>query len=252
VLKDEHRIKVFAKDVSLGSYKAHIWWGGMSIARVVYIDCYRNKKHVGFFGVFGDLIITKDRAWFRYPWGLPNLHIIEPPEMRPFRLRARCALNLGTLYTEHFLYRSDVNAYPQSNEWCDAIVRILRSEYFIDERGIKKCSKSEEDIRRLFECPSVRERLDMEHQHARPSEPNPPMEPASLLESHYAMNPNCRPNSPPDIVLLFETKAGWNQHGGPELFTFDNHEPRGGCVLLNDGTVKFIRTTEEFQQVRWK
>ena len=32
------------------------------------------------------------------------------------------------------------------------------------------------------------------------------------------------------------------QHGGPELFTFDNHNPKGGCVLFNDGTIKFIRT----------
>jgi hypothetical protein len=54
------------------------------------------------------------------------------------------------------------------------------------------------------------------------------------------------------MVLLFETKAGWNQHGGPELFTFDNHDPKGGCVLLNDGTVKFIRTKEELHQLRWK
>jgi hypothetical protein len=36
------------------------------------------------------------------------------------------------------------------------------------------------------------------------------------------------------------------------LFTFDNHEPRGGCVLLNDGTVKFVRTKEELAQLRWK
>ncbi len=69
---------------------------------------------------------------------------------------------------------------------------------------------------------------------------------------HYAMNPACEPNSPPDTVLLFETKAGWNQHGGPELFTFDNHDPRGGLVLLNDGTVKFIRTEEELKRLRWK
>jgi hypothetical protein len=69
---------------------------------------------------------------------------------------------------------------------------------------------------------------------------------------NYAMNPNCEPNSPGDMVLLFETKAGWNQHGGPELFTFDNHDPKGGCVLLNDGTVKFIRTEEELHALRWK
>ena len=66
------------------------------------------------------------------------------------------------------------------------------------------------------------------------------------------MNPNCKPDSPADMILLFETKDGWNQHGGPELFTFNNHDPKGGCVLLNDDTVKFIRTEEELHQLRWK
>ena len=69
---------------------------------------------------------------------------------------------------------------------------------------------------------------------------------------HYAMNPNCEPNSAGDMVLLFETKAGWNQQGGPELFTFENHDPRGGCVLLRDGTVKFIRTDEALHTLHWK
>jgi hypothetical protein len=54
------------------------------------------------------------------------------------------------------------------------------------------------------------------------------------------------------MVFLFESKPGWNQHGGPELFTFDNHDPRGGCVLLKDGTVRFIRTEEELHALRWK
>jgi len=74
----------------------------------------------------------------------------------------------------------------------------------------------------------------------------------SVRQSHYAMNPDCDPNSPPDTVLLFETKTGWNQYGGPELFTFDNHNPKGGCVLLNDGTVKFIRTEEDLHSLHWK
>ena len=60
-------------------------------------------------------------------------------------------------------------------------------------------------------------------------------------------------------------KTGWNQHGGPELFTFDNHDPKrsapdvlslgdsgGGCVLLNNGTVKFIRTKDELNALCWK
>lgn len=40
----------------------------------------------------------------------------------------------------------------------------------------------------------------------------------------YAMNPYCQPNSPNDVVLLFETKGGWNKFGGPELITLDNHK----------------------------
>jgi len=68
----------------------------------------------------------------------------------------------------------------------------------------------------------------------------------------FVVNPNCKPKSPPDTVLLFESKVGWNQHGGPELFTFDNHNPKGGCVLFNDGSVRFIRTKEELKKLRWK
>jgi hypothetical protein len=41
-------------------------------------------------------------------------------------------------------------------------------------------------------------------------------------------------------------------HGGPEVFTLDNHDPKSGGVLLNDGTVKFIRTKEELDNLRWK
>jgi hypothetical protein len=36
------------------------------------------------------------------------------------------------------------------------------------------------------------------------------------------------------------------------LFVFDNHDPKGGLVFLNDGTVKFIRTEEELKQLRWQ
>ncbi len=49
-------------------------------------------------------------------------------------------------------------------------------------------------------------------------------QPVDTWISDYAMNPNCREDSPKDVVFLFESKPGWNQHGGPELFTFDNHD----------------------------
>jgi prepilin-type processing-associated H-X9-DG protein len=65
------------------------------------------------------------------------------------------------------------------------------------------------------------------------------------------MNPNCEPNSPPDTVLLFETRSGWNQYGGPELLTFDNHQGKGANVLFNDGHFEFIRP-KDIGRLKWK
>jgi hypothetical protein len=70
-------------------------------------------------------------------------------------------------------------------------------------------------------------------------------------ESTYAINPNCEPNSPPDTVVLFETKGGWNQLGGQEILTTENHDPKGCNILFNDLSVRFVKT-EELDKLRWK
>ena len=69
--------------------------------------------------------------------------------------------------------------------------------------------------------------------------------------SHYAINPNCEPNSPDDVVLLFDTKGGWNQSGGFELLAPENHKDKGCNILFNDGTVKFVKK-KNFDRLRWK
>ena len=66
----------------------------------------------------------------------------------------------------------------------------------------------------------------------------------------YAMNPNCELNSPNDVVLLFETKGGWNQFGGAELLTTENHKRKGCNILFNDGHVEFV-TPEAIGQLNW-
>jgi hypothetical protein len=58
---------------------------------------------------------------------------------------------------------------------------------------------------------------------------------------HYAMNLDAEPNSPADVVLLFETAGGWNQCGGPEMLTMDNHLGDGCNVLFNNGRVKWVK-----------
>jgi prepilin-type processing-associated H-X9-DG protein len=65
------------------------------------------------------------------------------------------------------------------------------------------------------------------------------------------MNPDCEPNSPGDVVLLFDTQPGWNQHGGAELLAPENHRGKNCNILFNDGTVKFIKK-KHFDHLRWK
>jgi endonuclease/exonuclease/phosphatase family metal-dependent hydrolase len=68
--------------------------------------------------------------------------------------------------------------------------------------------------------------------------------------SSYALNLNCEPNSPNDVVLLFESQGGWNQYGGSELLNFENHKGKGCNILFNDFSVRFI-TPEEVAELNW-
>lgn len=141
----------------------------------------------------------------------------------PVAARAGCAFRIRRLARGlEGISRVDSGRTP-SRKWCDGVARWLLADQVLED------GEAPRDIAPIFQCPG-----------------------AGPGECHYALNSNCEPNSPEDIVLLFETKAGWNQHGGPELFTFDNHDPKGGCVLLKDGSLKFVRTEEELRALRWK
>ena len=70
---------------------------------------------------------------------------------------------------------------------------------------------------------------------------------------HYAMNKNViglGMSAPPDMVLLFETYPGWNQVGGPEMLTTENHQGDGCNILFADGHVRFVRA-RELDTLRW-
>jgi prepilin-type processing-associated H-X9-DG protein len=69
--------------------------------------------------------------------------------------------------------------------------------------------------------------------------------------SSYAINPDCRPDSKPDTVLLFEAQGGWNQHGGPEILTTENHRGEGCNVAFVDTHVKFV-PTQGLDKLKWK
>jgi hypothetical protein len=67
----------------------------------------------------------------------------------------------------------------------------------------------------------------------------------------YAINPNVSPHSNPRLVLLFETKGGWNKFGGPELLTTENHKGEGCNILFNDLHVEFVKP-ERLGELKWK
>lgn len=129
--------------------------------------------------------------------------------------RILCGENMYGLRIAIMMYADDSNQqYPAPDKWCDLLV------------------KHGDVSPKQFRCVGVRSKGDP-------------------IYSNYAINPNCDINCPNDVVLLFETKAGWNQHGGPELLTFDNHPDKGVNVLFNNGDVKFIKP-EEVGKLKWK
>jgi len=231
VVEDPNIIKAFADKIARG----HPFHGAVRHNKIAQFDCYRNNEHLKSFAMYGNTILeTEQKKRLSYEKGFLNIEMLTP-EMQKLEYRVQCAINLRNLYYRLRFYNlilvkhkkeSPVKGeviYPTSTNWLDGLTSLSRLG--VSDIGVFLSS----ELKKPHVCPSVGEG-----------------------RSTYAMNPNCRTDSPADMVLLFETKAGWNQHGGPGLFTFDNHDPKGGCVLFNDGTVKFIRTQEELQQLRWK
>jgi len=223
VIKDRELLKALAVEVKTGVRDSFVWEHG-----VAELTCYSGGDHLTSFKVYdGSKIVTPNGQVFEYEYsdGLRSLSGVTT-QVRSFDLRVHCAANLQDLWYRFRLYHRVEGAiprglpaegpksYPRAAKWCDDISSAYRS--------------LGETVLQPLKCPSTEGKC------------------------HYAMNPPCAYGSVPNKVLLFETKGGWNQHGGPELFTFDNHDPKGGLVLLNDGTVKFIRTEEELKQLRWK
>ncbi len=215
-------VRTFAQLIASGSYEGQ-QRGTYRTTIVHTLLCHFDGRAPLCLVVYSDrTLVTEDKQVFTYrtPLGLLQMIVsqVRSSELLPqIRIRLECARNLRYLYAGLRASEDDV-PYPSASTWCDALIR----------RYVRRGDTETETLRH-FSCPSV---------------PNG--------SCHYAINQNCKPDSLPETVLLFETKDGWNQHGGPELFAFDNHEPRGGCVLLNDGTVKFIRTEEELHALRWK
>lgn len=256
---DQAQIKAFAQQVSRGT--APHWFGVLALVGPLSDP---PTKIVGYrpwggrvpLSVYGGSEIMAGGYRFSYDAGHGlSLASLDPPGLKPLRTRWDCARHLCYLiYQGLWESGQTVRAHLDPNHWCDTIGEHYRSKYTNAEIGSDEMVRMYPDtyIARVFTCPGIHVCPDVLDYRSIIRDASASTQPVDTWISDYAMNPNCREDSPKDMVFLFESKPGWNQHGGPELFTFDNHDPRGGLVLLNDGTVKFIRTEEEVKQLRWK
>ena len=70
---------------------------------------------------------------------------------------------------------------------------------------------------------------------------------------NYAMNKyaeNLGTNAPGDMVLLFDSTPGWNQSGGPEMLSTENHQGRGCNIMFVNGHVEWVQK-EDLHTLRW-
>ena len=274
ILKETKTIKDLADEIIKTKRSS-----GSGIVSNEYKACvlgYHNSSRTTSFVVYDDRTIeTEQKRRIRYSKYLQSLKS-QTLQIQPFELRLQCAANMRNLWYRMRVYEKAIKRNIDITE--PTFVNVKRDKIKKDMQNIKDdflnevYTNMENVLKRLrlyYESAEKRRKelnSNKDFIYPIPSDWCDTMEVAYYKDNmkihicpsakkgkcNYAMNPNCEPNSPGDMVLLFETKAGWNQHGGPELFTFDNHDPRGGCVLLNDGTVKFIRTEEELNALRWK
>ncbi len=128
--------------------------------------------------------------------------------------RMWCGTNMSLLGMAMLVYSNDYDdKLPTPSKWCDLLVEHTD----VTEKGLR--------------CPGA---------------PEGPC--------NYAMNKNVEKlgiRSPPDMVVLFETHPGWNQSGGPEILTTNNHQGEGCNVLFMDSHVEFVKT-EDLDDLKWK
>jgi hypothetical protein len=135
--------------------------------------------------------------------------------VQPVARRIRCAENLARLGKEMRVYSNDNDSrYPTADRWCDLLLQYthVTKKHFVCKGALVRGGQG---------------------------------------PCHYAINPNAEPNSPNDVVLLFETKGGWNQFGGPEILTYENHMGEGCNTLFNDGKVEFVVRAKYYERKKW-
>lgn len=127
--------------------------------------------------------------------------------------RMTCGNRISEIGKAMLIYVNDYDGFPTPEKWCDLL--------------IEKCNVSANH----FRCPD-----------------------AQKGPCNYALNKNIAvlgTTADPNIVVLFETHPGWNQVGGPEILTAENHKGKGCNIVFLDSHVEFVET-KNIDKLKWK
>ena len=129
-----------------------------------------------------------------------------------FNPKYGCQANLEGISIAIKLYaKENQGKLPLRPNWCD----VLRDELFVTPKS--------------FICPGAKNK-----------------------SYSYALNKNVigLDKIPDDVVVLFDSKLGWNQVGGPELLAPENHKGKGCNILFGNFEAKFIEKAK-FGELKW-
>ena len=178
-----------------------------------------------------------------------------PPVPRPDWVM--CATNVSALGKAIYMYTSDYDGqYPQADKWCDLLVMNyeVKLECLVCKGSDAKIGESSYALNKNI---AGKNSLEI------------PEDMVILFETNFGKDPLGRDGTLGDrdwyksLSSLSDRsdlkkhkhsekvyKLRWNQFGGSELLTTDNHKGEGCNVLFNDLHVEFIKT-ERLGELKW-
>jgi prepilin-type processing-associated H-X9-DG protein len=185
---------------------------------------------------------------------LPAAFILPPlGTVGPRARRVVCATNLKGLGTSFVVYANEYNdELPTFENWCDLLISKVdihpyslmcsatdvfegESSYALNKNVTgMKLSEIPEDVILMFETNISQYE----------TERNIPI----ISRKYFKDNPDYFEDYDESLKVL---EKRWNQVGGPETLTTENHQGRGCNILFADGHAEFVKT-EDIPNLRWK
>lgn len=171
--------------------------------------------------------------------------------------RIICGIHLSGLGKAMLVYANDNNdEYPTADKWCDLLIQYadVRPKQLICPKSGAKTGESSFAMNKNIIGKKVSEI---------------PPDVVLLFETNFGKDPSGRQEllGHRDWYEFFSLeyqrwgkkhdasdkvyKLRWNQFGGPEILTFENHRGKGCNILFNDYHVEFV-TPERLGELKWK